>query len=813
MIAMDQREIARGVYGWLESPRPDDLSVDCVLVSGWTFARSSQVAELFVEISGRREPLPYGLRRDDVRAVYPEDSSASHCGFSAFFDVDNPSFRPVRLEVWATLEDGRTLRLFARHLGGRSLTNGARRLVSRARSHLAALQGSSHLGSAPVPGHAPRARQAVEDNARLILRTFLMSGAALRYQARRPPLVSIVVVLWNRAELTLRCLRAISEEPDLPVEVILVDNQSTDDTAALLAQISGATVLRNTSNLGFTVAANCGATAAQGDLLLFLNNDAELMPGALRRLVATIAADPTIGAVGGKLVFPGGRLQEAGSIIWSDGSCDAYGRFGDPDASEFNFQRDVDFCSGAFLLTRRRLFKELGGFDERYEPAYYEDVDYCVKLWQAGQRVVYQPAAVAIHFEFASSSSPAVAQRLQEERRAVFSDVHGSWLAGQYARTDGTSVARTRLRGRRSVLVVDDSWPEPHLGSGFPRAAALLRALVDLDYLVTVYPMAGGARRKAPSGRLAEIEVVGRNGPEHLRSFLGSRGDFGTVIISRPHNLQRVKVAIGSDLSRLGAPVIYDAEAVYALRTIGRMRVEGAHVSATEERALVEREVGLARGCTAVLTVNDIERLRFINAGVPNVAVLRHAIDLTPTDHDFASRWGLLFVGALASDSPNEDAVLFLVQQVLPALERATGQRLPLTIAGANVSDRVIALKADHISVLSNVVDLVPLYSSARVFVVPTRYSAGIPLKLYEAAAHGLPIVCTSELVTALGWQAGRDVMIGDQASELAAAIDRAHGSRLMWEHLREAALERVAEDCAPAAFRAQLRDVLSSLA
>src|SRR5205085_6064186 len=113
------------------------------------------------------------------------------------------------------------------------------------------------------------------------------------------------------------------------------------------------------------------------------------------------------GAVGGKLVFPDGRLQEAGSIIWSDGSGDAYGRGGDPASPEFNFARPVDFCSGALLLTPRSLFERLGGFDERYRPAYYEDADYCARLWARGYTVRYEPAAVAIHHEFGSVASRA----------------------------------------------------------------------------------------------------------------------------------------------------------------------------------------------------------------------------------------------------------------------------------------------------------------------------------------------------------------------------------------------------------------------
>ena len=807
----DEREITDGVYGWLESPGPQDRDLEDVLVSGWTFSRRARIIEVFVKVTDHRENVRYGLRRGDVQEAYPADSGAAYSGFLAFLKVGRPSFGPVRMEIWGRVEDGPDIKLFTRQLTSHPVAAVARRSVRQAKSTSSAVLRMFRLGRSTEPASTLSAgREALESSSRLMLRTFLASGASLHYPEHPAPLVSIVVVLWNRAELTFRCLRAVSELRGLPVEVVLVDNQSTDETPELLARVVGATVVRNGSNLGFTIAANLGARAARGELLLFLNNDAEMMLGALERLVATLSSDPTIGAVGGKQVFPDGRLQEAGSIIWSDGSCEAYGRNGDPDAGEFNFQRDVDYCSGALLLTRRDLFERVGGFDERYQPAYYEDVDYCVKVWQSGLRVVYQPASVVIHFEFGSATSPGAAIKLQHERKAIFSALRLQWVSAQHSKADGTLVARTRRRGRHAVLVIDDAWPEPRQGSGFPRAAAILRALVQLDYIVTFYPMREAERPVLPRDELSEVEVVGRSGIGHLAAFLRSRGDFDAIVVSRPHNLGYVKAAFGGDLSALGVPVVYDAEAVYALREISQRRIAGASPNTAEEQSLVTREIGLASGCAAVLTVNEIERRGFVEAGTSNVAVLGHALTPAPTAPDFDSRRGLLFVGALAADSPNEDAALFLVREVLPALEQAARQRIPVTIAGANVSDRVKALAGDGIKVHPDVADLSPFYASTRVFVAPTRFSAGIPLKLLEAAARGVPIVCTYQLAGQLSWGPGRDVMAGESPAEIARAIARVYLEPALWQRLREAALLRVTEECAPEDFRARLQGVLA---
>ena len=274
----DQREITEGVFGWLESPRPQDLGLDCVLVSGWTFSRASSVIAVYARISGHQESVQYGLRRDDVKAAYPSDLGASYSGFSAFCEFDQRSFRQARLEVWATLEDGRDVRLFHRLLKSPgAFANRTRRLLRDVVQRLA--RSLSAPGPAP-PAHLPAPpgpRQMIESISRLALRTFLTSGARLRYEAPSSPFVSVVVVLWNRSELTLRCLRSLCEQSGAAFEVVLVDNHSTDATSALLGRVVGATIIRNGANLGFTVAANLGAQAASGEFLLFLNNDAELM--------------------------------------------------------------------------------------------------------------------------------------------------------------------------------------------------------------------------------------------------------------------------------------------------------------------------------------------------------------------------------------------------------------------------------------------------------------------------------------------------------------------------------------------------------
>ena len=215
---------------------------------------------------------------------------------------------------------------------------------------------------------------------------------------------SILMLCWNQLELTKKCVAALrSNTPEALYELIVVDNASTDGTREYLMglerECQNVRVVVNRENLGFVGGNNAAASLAATDNLVLLNNDTEPQPGWLEALLGTLAADPGAGAVGAKLVYPSGRLQEAGGIIFSDASGWNYGRGQDPQDPRFNFVREADYCSGACLLVRRQLFLADGGFDTRYAPAYYEDTDLCFRLRQAGWRVVYQPASVIIHHE------------------------------------------------------------------------------------------------------------------------------------------------------------------------------------------------------------------------------------------------------------------------------------------------------------------------------------------------------------------------------------------------------------------------------
>ncbi len=220
------------------------------------------------------------------------------------------------------------------------------------------------------------------------------------------PTASIIIPSYNGISLTENCLRALAESlpTDFRGEIIVVDDCSTDDTAERLEAWQKheprLRVVRNPQNCGFLVTCNNGATAATGEVIILLNNDTLPQRGWLEPLLRLLRERPDAGAVGGKLVYPDGRLQEAGGIVFSDGSAANFGKGEQAlDDPLFNYIREVDYVTGALIATRRELFNSLGQLDTRYRPIYYEETDYCFRLREHGYKVYYHPESVVIHLE------------------------------------------------------------------------------------------------------------------------------------------------------------------------------------------------------------------------------------------------------------------------------------------------------------------------------------------------------------------------------------------------------------------------------
>ena len=661
----------------------------------------------------------------------------------------------------------------------------------------------------------PAAKERYTEDARQALKRFLESDSRLAFATGDSPRVSILLVLYNRAELTLACLRSILANVKLPVELILVDNASSDETPRLLERVDGATVLRNRENLGFLRACNQGAAEAKGEQLLFLNNDAVLLPNAVERAYSLLQEEPKAGAVGGRILLLDGSLQEAGSIVWQDGSCLGYGRGDEPSLPQYMFRRDVDYCSGAFLMTPLAQFRDLGGFDEVYAPAYYEETDYCLRLHETGQEVLYDPGIMILHYEFGSSEA-ASATSLQRRNRETFVVRHRDYLAARPRPGRGNILAARFVNGsKKKVLYIDDRVPHRSLGSGFPRSNFILNTLVELGYQVTMYPLnfpTEDSWDSVHSDISPRIEVMLGLGRQELEQHLKERrGYYDTIFVSRPHNMDFFsQVAAGIWLSGDRPKVVYDAEAIFALRDAAKHELFTGAEKRKLEKA-VRAEVDLVKGADLVIAVSPGERETFTRYYHGEVHVVGHALSVEPSDTPFEARSGFLFVGNMDyNGSPNVDSMVWFIEEVFPSIrETLSGARLMLVGANAAPEIRQLADR-DGVELLGRQEQLDEFYRNARVFVAPTRFAGGIPYKIHEAAALGVPVVASQLLVDQLDWRAGRDILSADihNPEDFARRCIELYTDAGQWQMIRENALERIREECSVDVLKSHVREV-----
>src|SRR5262249_41861647 len=280
-----------------------------------------------------------------------------------------------------------------------------------------------------------------------------------------------------------------------PFEVVLVDDASTDTTADLRT-VPGLIYVRFDQNRGFLRSANAGAAVARGAHVLFLNNDTLPQGTWLDEMVDSLRRRPKAGVVGARLVYPDGRLQEAGGIIFRDASGYNYGRLMDPHDPRVTFERPVDYCSGAALLVRGELLRSLEGFDERFVPAYYEDTDLCFAARERGWEVWYQPDAIVVHVEGVSHGVDETSggKAHQVVNRETFTRKWAHALATQAPSDIRVVPVARRRRARGHVLVGDHEVPTPDRDSGSRRLVAILEGFVDLGYAVTYMPRNGWRR-------------------------------------------------------------------------------------------------------------------------------------------------------------------------------------------------------------------------------------------------------------------------------------------------------------------------------
>lgn len=567
--------------------------------------------------------------------------------------------------------------------------------------------------------------------------------------------VSIIIPVFNAFEMNLRCIKSIVENTQgVSYEIILADDASTDRTSEIEKFVQNLILSRSDQNKGFIMNCNAAAIIAKGRFIHFLNNDTEVTSDWMSSLVAIMNRDERVGLVGSKLIYPDGRLQEAGGIIWKDGSGWNYGNGSDKESPEFNYVREVDYVSGASILVRQKLWIELGGFDEQYSPAYCEDSDLAFRIRQAGYKVVYQPLSVVVHYEGYSHGTDVNAvtgNNIKSYQIANGKKLFNNWqhVLEKEHFENGKHVywARDRSRSRQSILFIDHYVPHFDKDAGSKTTFHYLNLFLKMGFNVK-FIGDNFFRHEPYTTTLQQLGIEVLYGPVYSnkwKDWLGEHADkFDFVYLNRPHIAIKYMDFLRANLK---ARIIYYGHDLHYLRELRRYQVSGESVHLSESKKWMQTEGSLLSDADLSLTPS-VEECKIIRSEFPqsNVHVMRPYI----FDSDkvikpaFEETSDVLFVGGFGHQ-PNVDAVWWYVKDVWPLItEKLDNARF--IIIGSNTPPEFKSIVSERIILMGFVSEeqLARVYRSARVAVVPLRYGAGVKGKTVESMFYGTPIVSTS---------------------------------------------------------------------
>ena len=665
-----------------------------------------------------------------------------------------------------------------------------------------------------------RERRRVQRLARRVTREYAeipsprpWSGEEIAFP-RRPdnPEVSIVIPVYNNLTFTFNCLRSIAEHTTGSYEIIVVDDASSDDTPRFCSLQNELIIVRNETNRGFVGSCNRGAEMAGGQFILFLNNDTQVTRGWLEPLIRTMQSDQ-VGAVGSKLVYPDGRLQEAGGIVFNDASGWNYGRGDDPDRPEYNFLREVDYCSGAALMVRTDLFRQLGGFDEWFAPGYYEDTDLCFRIRQEGYRVLYQPKSAVIHYEGMTAGREGAGgmKEYQQVNREKFFSRWSSVLAQSHKPPDSRNLFHARIRSEsQNILIIDHYLPTFDRDSGSLRMYYLLEILSRLGYHVTF--VGDNPSPLEPYCSLVQdlgVEVLYTPYVYSIEKYLKEQGkNFDVVFLSRAHIAWKYIYHIRRFCQ--SARILFDTVDLQFVREARRYEIEGGEKLLASVRKIKEMELRIARLSDTTLVVSPVEKEILLKENPSlHVEVLSNIHHIFPVSKGFSERRDLLFIGGFIHP-PNVDAVVWFTDEIFPLVQREIPE-VRIYVVGDDPPPSFRAFDSDAVKVTGYVQDVTGFFSDCRVFVAPLRYGAGIKGKINQSMSYGLPVVTTTIGAEGMGLIHGENALIADDPGDFADEVIRLYRDEALWNRISSGSQENVKQFFSYEAAVTAIKGILSS--
>lgn len=614
----------------------------------------------------------------------------------------------------------------------------------------------------------------LESSNDLVLTGIVEEYSTIEFEKQYKPEVSIIIPVYNKWEYTYSCLQSIYlNTQNVSYEVIIADDMSTDETVNINEYIKNIKVIRDGQNRGFLLNCNHAAKFADGKYILFLNNDTNVQENWLSTLVELMEKDKNAGMIGSKLVYPDGRLQEAGGIIWDDASGWNYGRLDNPQNPEYNYVKEVDYISGASIMIRKSLWEEIGGFDDRYAPAYFEDSDLAFEVRNHGYKVMLQPKSVVVHFEGISHGNDVSSgvKRYQELNKKKFVEKWSKVLSAEhYKNGEHVFKARDRSKFKKTILVIDHYVPHFDKDAGSRTTYHYLKLFVQMGFNVK-FIGDNYFRHEPYTSELQGIGIEVLYGPynyKNIEDWLKRNGqDINYVYLNRPHiSIKYIDILKKHTKAR----IVYYGHDLHFLRENREYELTSNKLLKESAEEWKKTEFSLYEKSDVIYYPSDVE-VDEIKKYYPKInakSIPAYIYDNKEyINEDFSKKEGLLFVGGF-SHKPNIDAVHWFVSSVYPKiLEKKPDMKF--YIVGSNPPNEITALSSSNIIVTGFVSDdeLLELYKGCKLVVVPLRYGAGVKGKVIEALYYQVPVITTT--VGAEGIKDSEEILtISDDESEFA---------------------------------------------
>lgn len=638
----------------------------------------------------------------------------------------------------------------------------------------------------------------------------------LSFPTVKKPDVSIIIPAHNKVNVTYACLASLLlAANDASFEVILVDDASTDETAEIEKIVSGITVIHNAESQRFIRACNAGVSASKGRFVTLLNNDTEVTSGWLDALIDAFDRFDNVGLVGSKLLYPNGKLQDAGGIVWGTGDPWNYGNNQNPWDPRFSYARQVDYLCGAAMMTTREIWDDLDGLSTYLEPMYFEDTDFAFKVRDAGYTTWFVPGSVVYHYEGMTSGTDTSSgfKRYQEVNRPKFKR---RWTRAftNFTKTPSMDVVDLEkdrnIAGR--VLFIDYTTPTPDMDAGSYAAIQEIKLVQSLGYKVTFLPenlayFAGYTKELNDMG----VEVITAPFYTSLEKFIRARGrEFDAFYITRYH-VANSNVPTIREVNPQARIIMNNADLHY-LRLLRKAVAEKNEDQKENARIVQAAEFQAMESVDLVLSYNDKEHaiIEAQSEGAIEVMACPWVLDCPETIAPLKGRSGLSFLGGFRHH-PNVEGVEWFVQNVMNRLEN-TRPDIKLSIYGSRMPDQIKAMASDTIDPAGFVQEVSDAYDRHRVFVAPLLSGAGIKGKVLAALAHGIPSVLSPMAAEGIGLRHGHDCMIAATASEWVDGITQLNYDDALWDKLSTAGRDLAISKFSFEAGRIQMRKALEAV-